>query len=234
MKKYRNEWKYVLPQASLEALNSRLSAILGIDKNAGEDGIYSIHSLYLDNVYDSCAKENDSGIGKRHKYRIRYYGDNKDFIRLECKEKYNGRCHKESCILTEEEYEDIVNSRFENHLYREDKPVLKKLATESMCRYYTPRAIIDYERVAYVEPISNVRITLDRNITVSESVDGFREGDYVAIPLQPVNQHVLEVKFDEILPGYIRRVIDEYDLVQTSFSKYYLGRQQLQRMGRKY
>ena len=35
---------------------------------------------------------------------------------------------------------------------------------------------------------------------------------------------VLEVKFDYILPSYIKNIVESYGLKQTSFSKYCYGR----------
>lgn len=232
MKIYRNEWKYVLPQAFLSGIEARLRAVLQVDENSGPDGIYEIHSLYFDDLYNSSAQENDAGISERYKYRIRYYGSDINFMKLERKEKKNGLCHKDSCKLTLDEYEALVSGQVSNLIYDSDKPLLKRFATEILTKGYSPQAIIDYERVAFVEPISNVRITLDRNISTSAAFEDFLSGDYERYPLQEKHLHVLEVKFDHILPGFIRNAINESNLVQTSFSKYYLGRKQLKSMGR--
>ena len=40
--------------------------------------------------------------------------------------------------------------------------------------------------------------------------------------------HVLEVKFDEVFPSYIKAVLQADVRLQQSFSKYYLGRIALQ------
>ena len=225
MKIYRNEWKYQLPEAFLSSIEGRLRAVLNLDENSGSSGIYEIHSLYFDDLYDA-------GISDRYKYRIRYYGDDRSFIRLEKKEKKNGMCHKESCKLTLEEYEALVSGQVASLIYDTDKPLLRLFATEILAKGYRPKVIVDYERVAFVEAVSNVRITIDRNISASTSFDDFLSGDYERYPLLDQNKHVLEVKFDHILPSYIRNAINEKNLVQTSFSKYYLGRKTLQTMGR--
>ncbi len=87
-----------------------------------------------------------------------------------------------------------------------------------------PKAIICYERSAYAEPITNVRITFDRNISVSGEIDRFRQGDYLRHPVLKRGENLLEVKFDYILSSSFRRIISDESLVQSSFSKYYLGR----------
>ena len=61
-------------------------------------------------------------------------------------------------------------------------------------------------------------------ISGSYELDRFLDGDYTKFYIQSSGENVLEVKFDEILPSYIRNIIESYGFVQTSFSKYYYGR----------
>ena len=89
---------------------------------------------------------------------------------------------------------------------------------------YTPKIIIDYERIAYVEEITNVRITFDMNISASYELENFLDGAYQSFYLLPSGINVLEVKFDDILPSYIRNIVESYSFKQSSFSKYYYGR----------
>ena len=37
--------------------------------------------------------------------------------------------------------------------------------------------------------------------------------------------HILEIKYDELLPDYIRKILDIGSLQRTAFSKYYFARQ---------
>ena len=94
-KKSRNEWKYICHEADIISICSRLNGILAFDTH-GDDGSYSIHSLYFDDYMDTCALETEAGVGSRYKYRIRYYGDNPEYLRLERKEKLYGRCYKKT------------------------------------------------------------------------------------------------------------------------------------------
>jgi hypothetical protein len=43
-------------------------------------------------------------------------------------------------------------------------------------------------------------------------------------PVLPAGQHVLEVKYDGILPGFLVKAMDMGDLQRTSFSKYTYSR----------
>jgi hypothetical protein len=173
----------------------------------------------------------DQGSSGRYKYRIRYYGDNKELLHLERKEKYLERCHKDVCELDNDQFLKIMDNDIGAVLWESENPVLKKFGVCYLSRGFRPKAIIDYERIAYIEPLSNIRITIDSNITASDNINNFLLEDYIKIPVQDVRLHVLEVKFDYILPSYIRHVITDKNMVRTSFSKYYLGRERLKMKG---
>lgn len=223
MKKYRNEWKYCCTERELLNVEERLKGVLQLDSHATENGKYKVHSLYFDDASYTCARTTEMGVGNRYKYRIRYYGDFPDILRLERKEKKNGRCRKKSCLITMHEYECIVNGQIEEVFWNTQNEVLKKFCVDIWKKGLMPKVIIDYDRVAYVEEITNIRVTFDKNITASEEVERFLDGDYATSRLLESGKHVLEVKFDEILPGYIKKVVYIDTLQQTSFSKYYLG-----------
>ena len=95
------------------------------DNNCNDDGTYVVKSLYLDNFYDKALREKVDGVNRREKFRIRYYGTDTSFIRLEKKSKINGLCLKETVPLTKEQCTDIINgnrefmAESENKLLRE-------------------------------------------------------------------------------------------------------------------
>ncbi len=208
-------------------LSSRIKSLLEPDVHGDEEGKYAIHSLYFDDYRDTCARDNEAGVAKRFKYRIRYYGNGSDTLFLERKEKTYGRCHKSSCRITPEEYEAFCSGDVSDLLY-DSEPLKQRFALDVLNRRFSPKTIIDYERYAYIEPVTNIRVTFDTNIFASYSTEEFREGGYTVIPLQQKNRHILEVKFDEILPGHIKNMIASNEFQQTTFSKYYLGRLSLE------
>lgn len=230
MKIYRNEWKYRAQEADLELIENRLAGVLGLDNHSGKAGRYAVHSLYFDDYKDTCAKENEAGVSRRFKYRIRYYGNNPDELKLECKEKLDGRCHKESTMITHDIYEKLFDGRADELYWETEDKLVRRFCVDIMARLFQPKIIIDYERSAYVEEITNVRITFDRNVSASKDIGRFLEGDYMNCPIQEKSEHILEVKFDYILPSYVKSITTDKSLQQSSASKYYLGRLRLQNM----
>lgn len=232
MKRYRNEWKYRLQEADLAVIENRVAAVMDLDFHSGQSGNYEIHSLYFDDYKDTCAKENEAGVSRRFKYRIRYYGNASDSLKLERKEKMDGRCHKDSAAMTREMCQKILDGKADELYWETEDPLIRQFCLHIMTRLFEPKVIIGYERSAYVEEIANVRITVDKNIMVSDNIEEFLTGNYMRYPIQEKSEHVLEVKFDDILPGYIKSIVSNKNLKQSSFSKYYLGRLKLQEMRR--
>lgn len=197
---------------------------MNLDPHSPACGRYIIHSLYFDDYKDTSVYTTDAGLSKRFKWRIRYYDEDLSYIVLERKEKLCSRCHKKSCHLTLDEYEKIVSGNITDILYDTDKKLIKELAIDVMFYNYKPKIIIDYERIAYVEELTNVRITFDMKISASYDLENFLKDDYIKYYINPSGMNVLEVKFDNILPSYIRKIVESYGFKQTSFSKYYYGR----------
>ena len=200
-----------------------------IDSHTPPGGRYIIHSLYFDDYKDISLYTTDSGLFERFKWRIRYYGDDLSYIVLEKKEKKEGRCHKKSCRITIDEYKKIVSGDIVDLVFDTDKKLIRELAKDMLIRNYKPKVIIDYERIAYVEEITNVRITFDMKISASYELENFLDGDYQSYYVLPSGTNLLEVKFDDILPSHIRNIVESYSFKQTSFSKYYYGRKILDR-----
>ena len=143
---------------------------------------------------------------------------------LEKKEKLESRCHKKSCKITLDEYNKIVSGDVTDLIFETEKELIKELAVDMILHNYKPKVIIDYERIAFVEEITNVRVTFDMKISASYELENFLDGDYQRFYVLPSGLNVLEVKFDNILPSYIRNIVESYSFKQGSFSKYYYCR----------
>ena len=68
---FRHELKLLCSAQDLAIVRARLKNLLPFDTHAGENGQYTIRSLYFDDYNDSCLRENEAGVDNRRKYRIR-------------------------------------------------------------------------------------------------------------------------------------------------------------------
>ena len=231
MSEFRNEWKYRCTDTELALLKSRLSPLLAHDRYSGEDGYYCVRSLYFDDYYNTCAKQNEAGLSDRFKWRIRYYsGVESKYLHLERKYKREGRGKKYSCALSEDEARALIAGHPEDVMWQNNNKVFRKFCIQMMTRRLEPKVIVEYDRIAFVEPTTDVRITFDKNICASNDFHEFLDGTFKRIPLQEKQTHILEVKFDDILPAYLRKTVESHGFIPTSFSKYYIGRKKIEEL----
>lgn len=221
--KYRHEFKYLCTQAQAVMLQVRLQGLMLRDAYAGADGKYRIKSLYFDDMYDRCFYENEDGTAPREKYRIRIYNDSCARIALECKHKEGDRIRKESCLLEQEQCEALAFGK--GSVSVDGLPSLAKrlLVLQKSCGM-KPKVIVSYERMPYVYPNGNVRVTFDAGIACGGRVEEFLKPEGARRPILPSGMMLLEVKYDEYLPDPIYHALSMADMQRVTFSKYYLCR----------
>ncbi|MBQ9902527.1 MAG: polyphosphate polymerase domain-containing protein [Clostridia bacterium] len=223
MDKYRHEYKYLIDPGQRSILLMKAAPLMQPDPHTGEDGSYLIRSLYFDDSADTCFFQNESGCDPRAKFRIRYYGDDTSFIRLEKKSKRRGMTLKRSCGLTEEEAANLAAGRFPE--ITSDMPEEKRrLLCEMVAHSLLPKVIVTYQRIPFLYPAGNVRITFDGTITASDETKKFLTRDYRQFPALPAGKSILEVKWDELLPLHIKQIMQLDTLQWSAFSKYYTCR----------
>lgn len=225
--KYRHEYKFLCAVKDMALLQARIEPLLKRDIHAGEAGMYQIRSVYFDDLANSYYMQNEAGTDPREKLRIRIYNGSSDKISLELKMKKRGMTRKESALLTKEQCELLLSGTplpLDEASMQSYPPVLRKLCMLMVTRQLKPKVIVEYERVPYICREGNVRITLDRHIVSSGATDHFLDGEFLRRPIMPAGHHIMEVKYDEFLPSYIKSSLELGKLRQTTFSKYYLCR----------
>lgn len=215
--KYRHELKYVINAKEDVILSSISRGIMQPDPHA-EDGRYYIRSLYFDDAADTCYYENEAGTDPRCKYRLRYYGSDLSYMVLEKKSKVSGMTHKDAYRVTEAEARVLMSGSGDY------SSVNNPLAQEMTIKRMFPKVIVSYEREPYIYEAGNIRITFDRSISSSAQVDRFLDGDYAVRPVMPSGHSILETKWDELMPSFIKDSLCTRELVHTAYSKYYMCR----------
>ena len=215
--KYRHEWKHEINYADMLTLRTRLSAVMKRDEHA-IGGIYQIRSLYFDNLSDKALREKIDGINIREKFRIRYYNGDTSFIVLEKKSKLNGLCAKQSCRITKEEAQKIVDSDL-GWMLSSERPLCQELYSKMLSQGLKPKTIVDYTRDPFVFAPGNVRVTIDYNIRTGAFRTDFLNPETITLPAgeSPI---ILEVKWDEYLPDIIKDAVTIPGRRVAAFSKY--------------
>lgn len=213
---YRHELKFQMSDLDMVRLKHRLEPLMSLDPNQ-QNEFYTIRSLYFDDFSDSCFSENLAGVDRRSKYRIRLYEDHTDYINLEKKSKLHGMTKKESERLDLSQVLPYIDGTSELTA----GPLTTELFIKQQSQGLAPKCVVEYERCAFTEEAGNVRVTFDTNIRGSLDVDRFLDfSEDFMMPSTEPGMHILEIKYDEFLPTYIREAVDLNNLLRQSFSKY--------------
>ena len=218
----RHEFKHQISPGEDLVLSQRLRKLFPHDKYAGPGGSYRITSLYFDTPYDSAYREKLDGVDNREKFRLRYYGTDTSFIRLEKKFKRKGLCGKRSASLIQDQAEKILRGDYE-FLLKSADPLLIELYSKIRGKGLRPKTIVCYDREAFVYAPGNVRITLDRNLYTGLGSIDFLNTEIKGIKAMD-SSRVLEVKYDEFLPELVRMAVQVPGRQAGACSKYALCR----------
>lgn len=231
---YRHEYKYICSISQMTIEKARIAGLLQLDRHALRKGYYRIRSLYFDTPEDQCFYDNEGGYADRSKYRIRIYDGNKERIVLEKKVKNGQMGYKKSCSLTEEECRYLMQADYCKVLRNEELCVStemmqnetskQQLIREMQIGLMRPKVIVEYKRYPFVDESTNVRVTFDEEISSSNSVELFLEKQIALRPVNSLGTGVMEIKWDGILPDYIRKTLQVNNLMWSGYSKYYYCR----------
>ena len=215
---WRHELKHRINLREDLVLSQRLEKLFERDGHCGDDGTYRVTSLYFDTPYDDALREKINGVNRRKKFRLRYYGQDVSYIRLEKKSRIDGLCEKRSTMLTESQAARVLSGDT-GFLAGSGDPLLEEFYSEIKGRILCPKTIVTYEREAFVYAPGNVRITLDRNIRTGLGSVDFLNPDVFTMPaLESVT--VLELKYDRFLPDIARHAVSVPGRTAEACSKY--------------
>ena len=219
-RKYRHELKFEIPYAEYIAMRGRLRLIMRSDPHVNEDGRYRVRSIYFDNSDDKALREKIDGIGKREKFRIRYYNDDLSFISLEKKMKINDLCLKYDTPLSEEELRKILQGDI-GWMRDSQDGLIREFYAKIIYQRLKPRVLVSYLREPYIYNAGNVRVTFDSEIRTTLYDQEFLKKDVKDISATETPEYMLlEIKYDEYLPNIIRDIVQMKGARQQAFSKY--------------
>ncbi len=221
--KYRHELKFKISESASEVLKQKLSLIMATDDNAFfEDGSYLIKSLYFDDLNSKSYYEKMDGVLYRKKYRIRIYNDDDSFIRLEKKMKHNNMTAKEQMLISKDIYCKILNGNYDE--IHNAEGLLLEFLNDAKTKGLIPSIIVGYHRIAFIYPISDVRITFDSNIESGLYNYDLFDSNMPTYRVDEKGKIVLEVKFNEVLPLHIANILNDIPSCREAVSKFAICR----------
>lgn len=192
----RRELKYLVSLGNVSSLNRKLSEIMREDDHNGERG-YLVRSLYFDSIYDRDFEEKVDGYDNRQKVRLRVYNFDSQTAKLELKEKSGIAQRKRSLLINRDEAECMIRGDYGFLLEREEE-IANKLYTFMLTRCYRPKCIVEYDRLAFCEPVNDIRITFDMNLRATEAgLQGLFDQNLILYPVCDKSEVTMEVKYKE-------------------------------------
>lgn len=217
---YRHELKYQISMADYFAVRQRLRPVMKSDGHTGEDGKYTVRSIYFDNSDDKVLREKINGVQKREKFRIRYYNDDLSFFVLEKKIKWNSLCRKIDARFTEKECRALLKGDM-SWMMAHPAGLVRELYCKMGSQQLRPRVLVSYIREPYVYAAGNVRVTFDSHIRSTLFHRPFLEERMPDIDVADKPENIiLEIKFDAFLPDIIQNLLQTENIRQQSYSKY--------------
>ncbi|MGI5849886.1 MAG: polyphosphate polymerase domain-containing protein [Christensenellales bacterium] len=219
---FRKEIKYPISVAEFSQLNQRLKFLVQPDPYSGDAG-YCVRSLYFDSVKDHDLFDTLDGKMEKRKIRLRFYPPKIDSILLEYKCKSGSDGVKRSIKISKE---DALSMMWADYSFLLDYqgPLAHKLYARLMTGGYHPKVIVEYNRMAYVYPVSNTRLTFDSAVRASFVINSFFDETPGMIPAMAPDMGVLEVKYDYFLVGLLKEVLEPVNALAKANSKYAMSR----------
>lgn len=218
----RQEKKFLCDMVSAKKLEITLGHIMKADPHNGAHG-YMIRSLYFDTLHDRDFVEKSFGVYLRRKVRVRIYDPRSDFALLEVKQKQGENQQKLSLPISRQEVQQLTAGDYEFLLGRPE-PFAQEVHALMSINGYMPKAIVDYNRKAFIAQENKIRITLDSTIRATETNLNIFDPQLCTYPVFDPFNVVLEVKFNGFLLSYIRDVLNQIEKSELSVSKYALAR----------
>ncbi len=222
-RRYRYEMKFSLSNYHANLLKQELKCVMRLDPHSvSQDLSYHIRSLYFDNPLSTAYLEKMDGVENRKKYRIRFYNNDLSLIKLECKHKHDMMTWKESCTITKEEAEALIKG--ELRIGHDNRELLVSFIEDQIIHHITPSVLVDYDRLAYVYDVSEVRITFDYHIRSGRYDTDLFDFDTNSLSVLDADKVVLEVKCNEFIPQHILNLLSRIPKVREAISKFALCR----------
>ncbi|MCC6395642.1 MAG: polyphosphate polymerase domain-containing protein [Bacteroidetes bacterium] len=224
--KNRLEFKYRVPVACLDRLRADVLRYLEPDPFAAArpNHEYTVRSVYLDSPDYGCYYEKLDGVRTRKKFRVRGYneGGPGSQVFLEIKRKEENFIAKDRAMMPFSSLHEVLSDRLNT-----EKSVRELHTQRGPFFYYyqlrrlEPKVLVVYDREPFECKFgSQLRVTFDKDLRSKVVTDTSRLFEVEGFRRQNAREFILEVKFYQVLPQWIKHVLEKYDLTRTAVSKY--------------
>jgi len=219
----RYENKYMLEANTFEKLQNRLSEYMKLDAYNENKETYSITNLYYDTPDNYLIRTSLQKPKYKEKLRLRAYGVpySGGKVYVEIKKKVAGLVNKRrSTLKLEEAYAFLESGELPVEQPYQNRQVLREINYILQTHELYPALYLSYDRRAYfgIEQ-SDLRVSFDCNIRTRRHDLALEYGSYGNMLLDR-DCWLMEIKAAQSIPLWLCKLLSEYQIYPTSFSKY--------------
>jgi len=225
----RYEYKYIIPNSKIDRLREMILPFVHLDENAKGRPCnhYTVRSIYFDTPDLHFYVEKIEGVPNRKKVRLRGYDSlesSNGVVFAEIKRKYQIPILKNRAKMTFHEALDLFrNQKMLSDVLEKEKSI------ENASRFFyyigkmklKPVVLVTYDREPYLSKTDKtIRITLDKNLRSLSfpRLEDLYENDKLKMAMP--DHFILEVKFNQYYPSWMKAIVHSLNLKQVSASKY--------------
>ncbi|MCA8921849.1 MAG: polyphosphate polymerase domain-containing protein [Planctomycetes bacterium] len=236
--KGRYELKFPIDRALVPEIVAAAKHGLVVDEHT-TNAVYRVSSLYFDTADLLAYWEKVDGERVRKKFRLRYYsvseGLRDNLVQgafMEIKHRINNTVFKERLELSDEGASAILADPSElRHLERHlapggdpDRVTIETVLRAANQPGFHPVTVITYLREAWIGKVDpTLRLTFD-SLCEAYLPEAFAQvGEPGGVAILDPTRTIMEVKFDDAIPRWIRDAVGRFGLALDRFSKYAAG-----------
>jgi SPX domain protein involved in polyphosphate accumulation len=231
----RYEYKYFVPNNKMDTLRRMIAPFVSYDKYSEkmEEKHYTVRSIYFDTAGYGCYFEKVEGIKHRKKFRLRGYNIPENIdpqVFFEIKRKFEIPIIKNRApVAFDSALQMFTGNSFGNYLpdtekYPRSEENLKRFFYHYHRNKLRPVILVIYEREAFLGNHDNtIRVTFDKNLrsVAFPSIEDLYSENNARRSLS--ERFILEVKFNDHFPSWMKPVIGTLGLRRQSVSKYVIS-----------
>lgn len=218
----RYENKYMLNNEQYLEIIKYLDEYMVPDEHSRNGGFYSICNIYYDSMDDCLIRKSIQKPIYKEKLRLRSYGipddDKESFI--EIKKKFKGNVNKRRITLPLKEAVDYLDRNVIPESIDCNSQIFKEIDYMKNKYALVPKVYISYDRRAYFgREDRELRITFDTNLQCRRYDMDLQKGAY-GEKLLDEGCWLMEIKVSQSTPMWLAKLLSDYKIYKTSFSKY--------------
>lgn len=231
----RYEFKYFVPNEKLEMLRKMVQPFVDLDKFAlgRPNDDYTVRSIYFDTPGLRCYDEKVEGLAHRKKVRLRGYdrGGEDSTVFMEIKRKYEVPILKNRAPMTFAGAKGILSGQVPIEMavqnsgkFPDAQDNVRRFLYQINHQQMRPVVLVIYDREPYLSKTDpTIRVTFDKNLRAGPypTLDGLFKDERLRPCL--TNQFILEVKFNDYYPSWMKPITAALGLKWSSASKYVIS-----------